>query len=704
MPTAPNVTIIPAKVQTAENRSKYHQLRVAAYCRVSTAQEEQQNSYQVQIAYYTDLINRKKEWTLAGIFADEGISGTQTKKRTEFNRMIRMCRNQKIDLVITKSISRFARNTVDCLEYVRQLKDLGIGVIFEKENINTSTMTSEFMIALYGSFAQAESESISKNVSWGKEKAYCEGKVQFQYKYLLGYKKGEDGKPEIVPEEAETVRLIYTLFLDGYSMSRIKKLLENKGILTSQGKKVWNESLIRSILKNEKYAGDALLQKTFTSDCITHKIVKNHGERPMYLVTDHHDPIIDRDTYNRVQQELARRSSKRKVSDKTITEQGKYSSKYALTELLICGKCGTPYRRTTWTSRGKKLIVWRCISRLEHGRRYCPDSPTIKEEQLHKAIVRAINNYYSCGNDVEKILKANIGNVLECHGQEEIAAIEKRLKEIDKARSDLISLIATGDCDEDKLDSEFEKLYEEEQSLSERLAMLKSKNQTSAETQAKLDKIIDMIEHEKFELETFDNVLIRKLIECVKVLSKTEIPVIVMKGAFGMDANTFPIRIDQQGADGTYTKHTSFVSYSAMIDSGMPLVLPVGDYQVVASSYDQAAAEGRVSETPYFEGKQDFVIEEKTVTSVPSFTCTFESVGVEVRLSDQFKAKLEAEPLNYSYSVTVYDGEVSWTFDPDKHTKPAYYLDPCENLVLKVTVKLDGLTYPERTCMQPEYR
>ena len=184
-------------MQTAENRSKYHQLRVAAYCRVSTEQEEQQNSYQVQIAYYTDLINRKKEWTLAGIFADEGISGTQTKKRTEFNRMIRMCRNKKIDLVITKSISRFARNTVDCLEYVRQLKDLGIGVIFEKENINTMTMTSEFMIALYGSFAQAESESISKNVSWGKEKAYREGKVQFQYKYLLGYKKGADGKPDV---------------------------------------------------------------------------------------------------------------------------------------------------------------------------------------------------------------------------------------------------------------------------------------------------------------------------------------------------------------------------------------------------------------------------------------------------------------------------------------------------------------------------
>ena len=531
MSTAPNVTIIPAKVQTAENRSKYHQLRVAAYCRVSTAQEEQQNSYQVQIAYYTDLINRKKEWTLAGVFADEGISGTQTKKRTEFNRMIRMCRNKKIDLVITKSISRFARNTVDCLEYVRQLKDLGIGVIFEKENINTLTMTSEFMVALYGSFAQAESESISKNVSWGKEKAYREGKVQFQYKYLLGYKKGTDGKPEIVPEEAEIVRLIYTLFLDGYSMTRIKKILENKGYLTAQGKKVWNESLIRSILKNEKYVGDALLQKTFTSDCITHKVVKNHGERPMYLVTDHHDPIIDRDTYNRVQQELARRSSKRKVSDKTTTEQGKYSSKYALTELLICGHCGTPYRRTTWAARGKKQIVWRCISRLEHGKKYCPDSPTIKEENLHQGIIKAINNYYSCRNDIARILKANIGTVLECQGQEEIIAAENRLKEIDRARNELVGLIATGGCDEDKLDSEFEKLYEEEQSLSERLVLLKSKKQTSAETQAKLDKIIDMIEHEKFELETFDNVLVRKLIECVKVLSKTEI-LVIFKGGY----------------------------------------------------------------------------------------------------------------------------------------------------------------------------
>lgn len=518
-------------MQTTQNRDKYHQLRVAAYCRVSTEQEEQQNSYQVQISYYTDLINKKKEWTLAGIFADEGISGTQTKKRTEFNRMIRMCRNKKIDLVITKSISRFSRNTVDCLQYIRQLKELGIGVIFEKENINTLTMTSEFMIALYGSFAQAESESISKNVSWGKEKAYREGKVAFQYSKLLGYRKGEDGKPEIVPEEAETVKMIYGMFLDGYSMKSIKDILENRDLLTPTGKKTWSESLVRSILQNEKYVGNALLQKTYTVDCISHKVVKNHGERPMYLVSDHHAAIIDRNTYNRVQQELARRSSKRKVSDKTITEQGKYSSKYALTELLTCGHCGTPYRRTTWASRGKKQIVWRCISRLEHGKKYCPDSPSIKEEQLHKAIIRAINSYYSCRDDIAKILKANIGSVLECQGREEIIAIEKRLKEIDQARTDLVGLIASGGCDEDKLDGEFAKFYAEEQDLNERLKPLRSQNQTSAETQQKLDKVTEMIEHEKFELETFDNVLVRKLIECIKVLNKNEI-LVIFKGGY----------------------------------------------------------------------------------------------------------------------------------------------------------------------------
>lgn len=533
--TAPNVKIIPGVINSHESTTRYKQLRVAAYCRVSTDQEEQQNSYNVQISYYSDLINRKKEWTPAGIFADEGISGTQAKKRPEFLKMIRMCKKQKIDLVITKSISRFARNTVDCLEYVRQLKDLGIGVIFEKENINTLTMPSEFMIALHGSFAQAESESISKNVTWGKQKAFAEGRVSFQYKHLLGYRKGDDGKPEIVPEEAETVKMIYDLFLDGYSMTDIAKRLTMLKRKTAHGKTEWHREIIRNILKNEKYVGDALLQKTFTVDCISKKVKKNKGERPMYLVTNHHKAIIDRDTYNRVQQELARRTSKRKISDKTITEQGKYTSKYALSELLICGNCGTPYRRTTWSARGKKQIVWRCISRLEHGTKYCTNSPTMKEEKLHKAILNAVNEYLGCRDEIVKILKANIGSVLECQGQQEILKLENRLKELNKSRNDLITLITSGGCDEDKLDEEFAKIHNEEQSINEKLKELRQKARVSADTQRKIDSAMDMIEKEKFTLDVFDNIIIRKIIECIKVISKEEL-IIIFKGGIEVKA------------------------------------------------------------------------------------------------------------------------------------------------------------------------
>ena len=535
MATATNVTVIPAKPQTANNCSQYKQLRVAAYCRVSTEQEEQQNSYQVQIEYYTDLINGKKEWTLAGIFADEGISGTQTKKRTEFNRMIRMCKQKKIDLILTKSISRFARNTVDCLEYVRQLKDLDIGVIFEKENINTLTMTSEFMIALYGSFAQAESESISKNVSFGVQMGFKEGKVRYNFKHLLGYKRGEDNMPVIVPEEAETIRKIFDMFLDGVSMKDIAKTLERQGCKTKLGKTEWTTGNIRNILTNEKYVGDVLMQKTYTVDCITHKVAKNNGERAMYLATDCHPAIIDRNTYNLVQQELARRNAKRKVSTKSVTEQGKYSSKYALTELMICGECGTPYRRCTWNVHGKKQIVWRCISRLDHGSKYCKSSPTIHEEPLHRAIIQAVNAFYDCGDDVAKILKANVESVLAGMEQNEINKIENRLKEIDKARNDMISLITSGTCDEDTLDAEFARLYEEETQLSGKLLSLKAQCKVSDDTKDKIDSTLAEIENSRFQLEAFDDVLIRKLIECVKVISKTEI-IIIFKGGYEVKA------------------------------------------------------------------------------------------------------------------------------------------------------------------------
>lgn len=530
-----NVTMIPATKQAnSEVKDKYHQIRVAAYCRVSTEQEEQQNSYQTQINYYTDLINKNPEWELAGIFADEGISGTQTKKRTQFNKMIRLCKKRKIDLILCKSISRFARNTVDILDYVRQLKELGIGVLFEEQNINTLNMTSEFMIALYGSFAQAESESISKNVTWGVEKSFREGKVRYNYHNLYGYMKGEDGKPEIVPEQAKIIKHIYDLYLDGLSMKRIANQLNEMLIPTKQNGK-WTEGSIFSILRNEKYVGDALLQKTYTVDCITHKKAKNNGERAKYLVTDAHEAIIDRDTYNLVQQELARRSSKRKKSDKAITEQGKYSSKYAFTEIMVCAECGASYRRQVWNIHGRKCPVWRCISRIDNGKRYCKKSPSLHEDKLHKAILTAINEYYDCKDSIKELLKSNIEQVLVGVSVKETKEIQHRLHEIDEARNDYISLIASGAIDEESFDEQFQKLYDEERELNARLEQLKGKSTMNCQDGSRLDKALTEIDNNTYELCQYNDLLTRKIIECIKVVSKTEVQ-IVFKGGMQVSA------------------------------------------------------------------------------------------------------------------------------------------------------------------------
>ena len=265
-------------------------MRVAAYCRVSTDSEEQLNSYEAQKTYYTQKIQDNPDWEMAGIYADEGISGTSLKKRAGFNKMITACKRGRIDFIITKSLSRFARNTVDCLDTVRLLKANGIGVYFEKENINTLTESSEFLVTLFSGFAQAESESLSKNVAWGKEKSAKAGNVHFQYKKMLGYRKGEDGQPEIVPEEATIVRRIYRRYLDGCTLGKIKRELDEDGVPTAQGVECWSPAIIHNILTNEKYIGDALLQRTYVTDCLSKKVRKNRGERVMYYVENNTPP------------------------------------------------------------------------------------------------------------------------------------------------------------------------------------------------------------------------------------------------------------------------------------------------------------------------------------------------------------------------------------------------------------------------------
>ena len=277
---SPRVIKIPAKPEATRQAEARRQLRVAAYCRVSTKEEDQANSYEVQKEYYSDKIMSNTAWTMAGIFADKGITGTSAKKREDFMRMIRHCRQKKIDVILTKSVSRFSRNTVDCLYYIRALKQLGIAVIFEKENINSLEEDSELRITLSGAFAQSESESISANVTWGKRRAMEAGKVSIQYKKLYGYRKGKDGQPEIIPEQAEIVRWIYERYLTGASLRMIKEELEQQGIKCSEDSPEWTISRIRSILQNEKYCGDVLMQKTFRQDLSTARLSRIQANFP----------------------------------------------------------------------------------------------------------------------------------------------------------------------------------------------------------------------------------------------------------------------------------------------------------------------------------------------------------------------------------------------------------------------------------------
>lgn len=330
---AKSVKYIPAtkNIFTAMPTMSISKRRVAAYARVSTDSDEQFTSYEAQIDYYTRYITKRDDWEFVKVYTDEGITGTSTKHRDGFNLMVKDALDGKIDLIITKSVSRFARNTVDSLTTVRKLKDAGVEVYFEKENIYTFDSKGELLITIMSSLAQEDSRSISENVTWGQRKRFADGKVTMPYKNFLGYDKGQDGKPVINEEEAEIVRLIYRLFLQGKTASGICKHLDGLGIPTPSGKKAWNQTTVNSILRNEKYKGDALLQKKFTVDFLTKKQKVNEGEVPQYYVEDNHPAIIDPLEFDMVQAEIARRQKLgRSYSGVSI-----FSSK------VICGECGS---------------------------------------------------------------------------------------------------------------------------------------------------------------------------------------------------------------------------------------------------------------------------------------------------------------------------------------------------------------------------
>lgn len=422
-----NITVIPArrKVGNAVNMEEKPKLRVAAYCRVSTDSDEQATSYETQMEHYTSYIQRNPEWEFAGIFADDGISGTNTKKREEFNRMIEECMAGHIDMIITKSISRFARNTLDCLKYIRLLKEKNIPVFFEKENINTMDSKGEVLLTIMASLAQQESESLSKNVKLGLQFRYQNGEVQVNHNRFMGYTKDENGHLIIVPSEAEVVKRIYLEYLQGSSLKQIGESLEADGILTAAGKAKWRPETIKKILKNEKYIGDALLQKTYTVDVLTKKRVQNNGIVPQYYVENNHEPIIPRDLYMQVQEEMLRRAN---MHSGEKMKKRVYSSKYALSSIVYCSKCGDIYRRIAWNNRGKHSIVWRCVNRVEHGPDCC-NARTVREEELQNAVVKAINQTIGDRDEMFDILEENIKIVLALEDKSSLESINARLEE-----------------------------------------------------------------------------------------------------------------------------------------------------------------------------------------------------------------------------------------------------------------------------------
>ena len=514
------VRVIPAtKTQGAIHSPHDGKKRVAAYCRVSTDSEEQLNSYEAQKSYYTQKIEDSPDWEMAGIYADEGITGTSLKKRTEFKKMITACKRGHIDLIITKSLSRFARNTVDCLETVRLLKANGIGVYFEKENINTLTESSEFLITLFSGFAQAESESLSKNVAWGKAKSAEAGKVTFQYKKMLGYRRGADGQPEIVPEEAKVIKRIYHRYLDGCTLGQIKRELDEDKVPTAQGVDSWSPAIIHNILTNEKYIGDALLQKTYITDCISKKVKKNQGERAMYYVENNHPAIISREVFDQVRNEMTRRSSKRKVLQKSgKTEMGKYSGKYALTELLVCGECGSPYKRVTWARNGKKRIVWRCVSRLEFGTKYCHNSPTLDESKLHSAILAAMNEFAAIRQEVCPDVLAMAEEAKQALSQAgaKLLELKKHLEAVSREQSDLLDRLLENMGDAE-LNAKMKALTDEKESLKAQILDTQQMEVSLEEQAARHQQMWDSIMECSAGYTEFDDEFVRQIIQKITV-------------------------------------------------------------------------------------------------------------------------------------------------------------------------------------------
>ncbi len=453
--------------------------RVAAYARVSTEMDEQLNSYEAQIDYYTKHIKANNEWDFVKVYTDEGISGLMTAKREGFQSMVEDAICGKIDLILTKSVSRFARNTVDTLTTVRKLKEKGVEVYFEKENIWTMDSKGELLITIMSSLAQEESRSLSENVTWGQRKRFSDGKVLIAYKNFLGYREGANGHPEIVPEEAEIIKRIYREFLFGNTYAGIAKGLSDDGIKTPRGKDVWQASTVKSILQNEKYKVDALLQKSFTVDFLTKKRKANEGEIPQYYVENSHAAIISDEVFDMVQHEIENRKGKRNYGSSVNFFSGR----------IFCACCGEPFTRKVWHSTTKyKRYIWQC------GKKYAKvepcSTPHLTEDEIKEAFNKMLANLIHEKTGIISICTITINEVLDTsREQEQASVLEAKLAEMYSSLSAKIKALGmeTGDSQAEQ------QMYESE------LALYENKQ----EELSRLKELIADKEKRRFNCESF---------------------------------------------------------------------------------------------------------------------------------------------------------------------------------------------------------
>lgn len=520
------VSMIPAKPQYDRSiKLSEKKLRVAAYCRVSTELEEQESSYEAQVEYYTRKIQETENWKLAGIYADDGKSATNTKKRDDFKAMIKDAESGKIDMILTKSVSRFARNTVDSLLTIRKLKEKNVAVVFEKEGVNTLDGTGEILITILSSLAQEESRNISENTRWGVVRKFEKGKVIVNHNKFMGYTKNENGDLVIVPKEAEIVRLVFRLYLEGYSTGKIAKYLEEQKIKTATGLEKWHDTVVLKMLRNEKYMGDALLQKTYTVDFMTKKKVMNKGIVPQYYVEDDHEAIIPKDLFYRVQEELARRAS---VNKSAVTRKknmkSKYSSEYALTGILLCGECGQEYRRVTWARNGKKKIVWRCSNRLTNGTKYCKDSVTLEEGILNRTVMEAIHRITCNDGNFASALRQNVIRVIGSYGREqEPDEYDEKIKAKQEGMVSLIAENAAISSYTDEFDERYRRIAEEISTLKEEQLEARRKKKLAESYNRRVQDMDNFLKQQTYQMPEFDNDLVRRLIANIKVVSEDKL-------------------------------------------------------------------------------------------------------------------------------------------------------------------------------------